>query len=58
MTATINGTMSEVAFAGLTPGFIGLSQVNLKIPSLPAGTYPLVVSVDGQPSNAAMITVK
>ena len=58
VTATINGTMSEVAFAGLTPGFIGLSQVNLKIPGLPAGTYPLVVSVDGQPSNAAMITIK
>jgi uncharacterized protein (TIGR03437 family) len=58
VTATINGTMTEIAFAGLTPQFIGLTQVNLKVPALPAGTYPLVVSVNGQPSTAAMITIK
>jgi uncharacterized protein (TIGR03437 family) len=58
VTATINGTGVEVAFAGLTPQFIGLTQVNLKIPGLPAGTYPLVVSVNGQASTPAMITIK
>ena len=58
VTATINGTMAEIAFAGLTPQFIGLTQVNLKVPSLPAGSYPLVVSVNGQASTAAMITIK
>jgi uncharacterized protein (TIGR03437 family) len=50
--------MAEIAFAGLTPQFIGLTQVNLKVPSLPAGSYPLVVSVNGQASTAAMITIK
>jgi uncharacterized protein (TIGR03437 family) len=58
VTATINGTMADIAFAGLTPQFIGLTQLNLKVPALPAGTYPMVISVNGQTSNAAMITVK
>jgi uncharacterized protein (TIGR03437 family) len=58
VTATINGTMADIAFAGLTPQYIGLTQVNLKIPALPSGTYPLVVSVNGQASNTAMITIK
>jgi uncharacterized protein (TIGR03437 family) len=58
VSATVNGQPVEVAFAGLTPQFIGLMQVNLKTPSLPAGTYPLVVTVAGEKSNAAMITVK
>jgi uncharacterized protein (TIGR03437 family) len=58
VTATINGTMADIAFAGLTPQFIGLTQVNLKVPMLPAGTYSLVVSVNGQASNSAMVTIK
>jgi uncharacterized protein (TIGR03437 family) len=58
VTATINGTMAEVAFAGLTPQYIGLTQVNFKVPRLAAGTYPLVISVNGEASNQAMITVK
>jgi uncharacterized protein (TIGR03437 family) len=58
VTATINGTMTDIAFAGLTPQYIGLTQVNLKVPGLGAGTYPLVVSVNGQASNTAMITIK
>jgi uncharacterized protein (TIGR03437 family) len=58
VTATIGGVGAEVAFAGLTPGFIGLMQVNLKVPGVPAGTHPLLVTVDGVQSNAAMITVR
>lgn len=58
VTATINGAPAEIAFAGLTPQFIGLTQVNLKLPSLAPGTYPLVISAGGQQSNPAMITVK
>jgi len=43
----------------LTPGFVGLAQANLTIPAgLKAGTYPLVITVDGTSSNAAMITVQ
>lgn len=58
VTATVNGTMAEIVFAGLTPDYIGLTQVNLRVPNIAAGTYPLVISVNGETSNQAMITVK
>jgi uncharacterized protein (TIGR03437 family) len=58
VSATINGTAAEIAFAGLTPQFIGLTQVNLKVPNMAPGTYTLIVSAGGQQSNAAMITIK
>jgi uncharacterized protein (TIGR03437 family) len=58
VTATIGGQTAEISFAGMTPGFVGLAQVNLKIPSLAPGDYPLVVAVDGEKSNAATVTVK
>jgi uncharacterized protein (TIGR03437 family) len=32
--------------------------VNLKVPSLSPGTYPLVISVNEEKSNSALITVK
>lgn len=58
VTAAIADMPADVAFGGLTPGFVGLMQVNLKVPNLPAGTYPLVVTVNGEKSNAAMVTVQ
>jgi uncharacterized protein (TIGR03437 family) len=57
--ATINQVNAPISFLGLTPGFVGLAQANLTVPAeLKAGTYPLVITVDGMSSNAAMITVK
>ena len=35
---TIGSQPAEIAFAGLTPSFVGLTQVNLRIPNLAAGT--------------------
>ena len=58
VTATIGGVNADVAFGGLTPDFVGLMQVNMKIPSLAPGTYPLVITVNSEKSNAAMVTVK
>jgi uncharacterized protein (TIGR03437 family) len=58
VTATINDVQAEVVFGGLTPEYVGLMQVNLKIPNLAPGSYPLVITVNGEKSNAAMITVK
>jgi uncharacterized protein (TIGR03437 family) len=58
VTATIDGALAEVVFAGLTPGFTGLMQVNLKVPFAAPGSYPLVISVDGEKSNTTTITVK
>lgn len=58
VTATIADMPAEVAFGGLTPSFVGLMQVNLKVPNLQPGTYPLVITVNGEKSNAAMVTVQ
>ena len=58
VSATIGNQSAEIAFAGLAPGFVGLTQVNLRIPILAPGDYPLVVTVNGEKSNAAMVTVK
>ena len=45
----------EIAFAGLTPEFIGLMQVNLKVPFLLPGSYPLVVAVKRFPLTPASV---
>ena len=57
--ATIGGLPATVSFAGLAPGFIGEVQMNIIVPAgLAPGSYPLSVTIDGQTSNAAPITVK
>src|SRR5262249_19764130 len=58
VSVSIGGHPADMAFAGLTPSFVGLTQVNLQIPILAPGTYPLVVTVNGIASNSALITVK
>jgi uncharacterized protein (TIGR03437 family) len=57
--ATIGNLPATVSFAGLAPGFVGLVQMNIEVPAgLAPGSYPLSVTIDGQTSNAAPITVK
>ena len=56
--ATIGPSSASVAFAGLTPGFVGLLQMNLVVPaSLSSGDYPLTVSINGEASNSGTISV-
>ena len=58
VTATINGSPATVAFSGLTPGLIGVLQLNIVVPAgLVAGNYPLVVTINGQISNSATVSV-
>ncbi len=47
---TVGDTPAEVVFSGLTPGLVGLYQINVRLAaSIPAGTQtPLVVRVGGQ----------
>ena len=57
VTATIGGLSASVQFAGLAPGFAGLYQVNVLVPQLASGSYPLQISVGGVASNAAPVNV-
>lgn len=54
VTASLNGTDVPVYFAGLAPGFVGLMQVNVVIPSgTPKGdALPLVLTAHGQSSQS------
>jgi uncharacterized protein (TIGR03437 family) len=57
--ARIGSSNAAVSFAGLSPGFVGLVQFNIVVPTgLAPGTYPLTVTIDGQTSNSGNIVVK
>ena len=47
-TVTVGGARGQVLFAGLTPGFVGLAQFNIKLPTAdalpPQSLLPLVIS--------------
>jgi len=60
VTATVGGKPAVVQFAGLTPGFIGLYQVNVQIPEgVTAGSaVPLVVTSGGVPSNTVTLGIR
>jgi uncharacterized protein (TIGR03437 family) len=58
VTATIGSKAAQVSFAGLAPTFVGLWQVNVVVPAgLAQGEYPLIITVGGQASNAANVSV-
>jgi uncharacterized protein (TIGR03437 family) len=54
---TVGNQPAQVQYLGLTPGFVGLYQANFRLPSLAPGTYPMVVTVAGNASNAATVAV-
>jgi len=56
-TATVGGVNAVVQFAGMSPGFVGLGQINLMIPKLAKGTYPVVITQSGQTSNNPVLSV-
>jgi uncharacterized protein (TIGR03437 family) len=54
---TVGGVQANVVYMGLTPGGIGLYQANINVPQLNAGTYPVVITVDGNTSNSPVMSV-
>jgi uncharacterized protein (TIGR03437 family) len=60
VTVTIGGQPAAVQFAGLTPGFVGLYQVNVQIPGgiTPGSSVALVITQDGVPSNTVTLAVR
>ena len=55
--ATVGGKPADIYFAGLTPGYVGLLQVNLLIPDLPNGEQPLEITIGELLANRALLPV-
>jgi uncharacterized protein (TIGR03437 family) len=54
---TVGAVPATVDYIGLTPGAIGLYQVNFVVPSLAKGTYAVQIDIAGQLSNKPVIAV-
>jgi uncharacterized protein (TIGR03437 family) len=55
--ATIGAATATIQFLGLAPGYAGLAQANILIPTMPTGDYPLVLTVGGYLSASAIVSV-
>jgi uncharacterized protein (TIGR03437 family) len=58
-TVKIGNTNAHVDFSGLSPGWVGLYQVNVDVPSnAGTGLQPIVVSIGGVDSKASVLPVE
>jgi uncharacterized protein (TIGR03437 family) len=58
-TVTIGGTKAIISFSGLAPGFVGLYQINAKVPAaLAVGNQAVVVELAGVSSNSVLLPVE
>jgi uncharacterized protein (TIGR03437 family) len=58
-TVTIGNKPATVSFSGLAPGFTGLYQLNVTVPSdAPTGVQPVVVNIGGVSSPQGNIAVQ
>jgi uncharacterized protein (TIGR03437 family) len=53
----IGGQAADIQFAGLAPGFVGLLQINAKIPDIAAGDQTVDVSIGGVKASSTVISV-
>jgi uncharacterized protein (TIGR03437 family) len=54
--ATIAGLPATVEFVGLTPGYAGLYQANVRIPRVGPGDHRLLITIGGKVSNFTLIS--
>jgi uncharacterized protein (TIGR03437 family) len=56
---TVGGVTAGLQYAGVAPGFVGLYQVNVAVPSgvTPGFSVPVIITQNGVASNAATIAV-
>jgi hypothetical protein len=55
---TVGGTTAGVSFAGLTPGLVGLIQINIQLAAnLPSGSLPMVIQFPGDMSPSVNLAV-
>ena len=55
---TVGGVPATVAFAGIPPGLVGVTQINFIVPAtVPLGVQPVVVSIGGINTQAGNLTV-
>jgi len=60
VTATVGGEAAEVLYAGAQPEFVGVDQVNLRVPRSLAGRgeVDIVITVGGQTTNIVRASVR
>jgi adhesin/invasin len=60
VTVTIGGQKATTSFAGLTPGFTGLYQINAVVPGgvAPGDAVEVTISVAGQVSPVVSMSVR
>ena len=59
-TVTVGGVAAKVSFSGLTPGSVGLFQINVQVPAdAPSGdAIPISLEIGGVKSNTATIAIE
>jgi len=60
VSAKLGGVDAQATFAGALDGFVGLDQVNTRIPRslIGRGEVDVVLTVDGKPANTITASIK
>jgi uncharacterized protein (TIGR03437 family) len=57
-TVAIDGQVASVLWSGLAPGFVGLYQVNVRVPTGLHGNNSVEMTFDDAPSNTLTLAIK